>query len=102
MLNFANIFFRSTVIGLMVASDAVSNVVNSQTARDRLFTGEAHKLKVVSRYAAGRRQGYSKVTSRERVSRNAWTGGHWAQLRELTKMVNAEVRASRELINSCR
>ena len=93
MLNFANIFFRSTVIGLMVASDAVSNVVNSQTARDRLLTGEAHKLKVVSRYAAGRRQGYSKVTSRERVSRNAWTGGNWVQLRELTKLFNAEVRA---------
>ena len=93
MLNFANIFFRSTVIGLMVASDAVSNVVNSQTARDRLFTGEAHKLKVVSRYAAGRRQGYSKVTGRERVSRNAWTGGHRAEMRELSMMVNAEVRA---------
>ena len=39
---------------------------------------------------------------RERVSRNAWTGGHRAQLRELTKMVNAEVRVSRELVNSCR
>ena len=38
----------------------------------------------------------------QRVSRNAWTGGHRAQLRELTKMVNAEVRASGELINSCR
>ena len=93
MLNFANIFFRSTVIGLMVASDAVSNVVNNQTARDRLLTGEAHKLKVVSRYAAGRRQGYSKVTSRERVSRNVCTSGNWVQLRELTKLFNAEVRA---------
>ena len=99
MLNFANIFFRSTVTGLMVASDAVSNVVNNQTARDRLLTGEAHKLKVVSRYAAGRRQGYSKVTSRERVSRNAWTGGHRAQLRELSKLVNTEIRMSRDLVS---
>jgi hypothetical protein len=39
---------------------------------------------------------------KERVSRNAWTGGHRAQLRELSKLVNAEVRASRELVNSCR
>ena len=39
---------------------------------------------------------------RQRVSRNAWTGGHRAQLRGFTKMVNAEVRASRELINSYR
>ena len=38
---------------------------------------------------------------RQRVSRNAWTGGHRAQLRELTKLVNAEVRASRELISRC-
>lgn len=39
---------------------------------------------------------------RQRVSRNAWTGGHRAQMRELTKMVNAEVRASRELMNAIR
>jgi len=36
------------------------------------------------------------------VSRNALRGGYRAQLRELTKMVNAEVRATRELVNSCR
>ena len=39
---------------------------------------------------------------RQRVSRNAWTGGHRAQMRELSKLVNAEVRAARELVNSCR
>ena len=39
---------------------------------------------------------------RQRVSRNAWTGGHRAQLRELLKMVNAEVRASRELVSRCK
>ena len=39
---------------------------------------------------------------KERVSRNAWKGGHRAQLRELTKMVNAEVRAARELVAHCR
>ena len=39
---------------------------------------------------------------RERVSRNAWTGGHRQMLRELSKLVNAEVKRSQELINSCR
>ena len=39
---------------------------------------------------------------RQRVSRNAWTGGHRAQLREMSKLVNAEIRASRELVSSCR
>ena len=38
---------------------------------------------------------------KERVSRNAWTGGHRVQLRELTKMVNEQVRQARELVNSC-
>ena len=38
---------------------------------------------------------------RQRVSRNAWTGGHRAEMRELSKMVNAEVRASRELVSRC-
>jgi hypothetical protein len=36
------------------------------------------------------------------VSRNAWRGGYRAELRELTKLVNAEVRHARELINVCR
>jgi len=38
---------------------------------------------------------------RQRVSGNAWTGGHRAQLRELSKLVNAECRQARELVNSC-
>ncbi len=32
------------------------------------------------------------------VSRNGWRGGHRQQLRELSKMVNAEVRQARELV----
>ena len=36
-----------------------------------------------------------------RVGRNAWTGGHREQLRELSKMVNAECRQARELVASC-
>ena len=45
--------------------------------------------------------GPKSVEGKERVSRNAWTGGHRAQLRQLVKLVNAEVRASRELVASC-
>ena len=37
---------------------------------------------------------------KERVSRNAWTGGHRAQLRELTKMVNDEIQFAREILKS--
>lgn len=32
------------------------------------------------------------------VSRNAWQGGHRAQLRELSKLVNAEAQASRAFV----
>lgn len=39
---------------------------------------------------------------KERVSRNAWKGGHRARLRELSKLVNAELRAARELVAGCR
>ena len=38
---------------------------------------------------------------KQRVSRNAWTGGHRAEMRELTKMVNAEIRAAREMVSRC-
>lgn len=38
---------------------------------------------------------------KERVATNAWSGGHRQQLRELTKMVNEQLRASRELVESC-
>ena len=38
---------------------------------------------------------------RERVSRNAWKGGHRQKLRELITLVNAEVRASRDLVAGC-
>ena len=36
------------------------------------------------------------------ASRNAFTGGHRAELRELSKMVNEHVRMARELANRCR
>ena len=38
---------------------------------------------------------------KQQVSRNAWKGGHRARMRELTKMVNAEVRRARDLVTDC-
>ena len=38
---------------------------------------------------------------RQRVSSNAWTRGHRAEMRELSKMVNTAVQPSRKLVNSC-
>ena len=32
-----------------------------------------------------------------KASRNAYKGGHWLMLRELSRLVNAEVRQAREL-----
>ena len=46
--------------------------------------------------------GPKSIEGRQRVSRNAWRGGHRAQLQELTKMVNEQVRPTRELVSSCR
>ena len=42
--------------------------------------------------------GPKSVEGKERVATNAWRGGHRAQLRDLSKLVNAEVRAARELL----
>lgn len=34
------------------------------------------------------------------ASRNAYKGGHWLMLRELVRMVNAEVKAGRDLVDT--
>ena len=36
------------------------------------------------------------------VSRNAWKGGHQQQLRELTRMLNEEIRLAQELVQRVR
>ena len=46
--------------------------------------------------------GPRSLEGKELVSRNAWKGGHRAELRELSKMVNEHVRMARELANRCR
>jgi len=33
-----------------------------------------------------------------KASRNAWSGGHWLKMRELTRLVNAEVRQARQMV----
>lgn len=35
-----------------------------------------------------------------KASRNAWRGGHWKMLRELSRLVNAEVKAGRDLVDA--
>ena len=42
--------------------------------------------------------GPKSVEGKERVATNAWRGGHRAQLRELSKMVNTEIRQAREMV----
>lgn len=42
--------------------------------------------------------GPKSLEGKAAVANNAWTGGHRAQLRELTKMVNAKVGESRKLL----
>ena len=34
------------------------------------------------------------------ASRNAYKGGHWLELRELSRLVNAEIKASRDLMEA--
>lgn len=45
--------------------------------------------------------GPKTAKGRQRVARNAFKGGHWLMLRELSKLVNAECRQARELIAAC-
>ena len=48
--------------------------------------------------ATGPRTPDGKATT----AKNAYKGGHWLMLRELSRMVNAEVRETRELAESVR
>lgn len=45
--------------------------------------------------------GPKSAEGRLRVGRNAWKGGHRAELRKLSKLVNAEIRQARELVDGC-
>ena len=70
-------------------------MVNGWTLERRAKQAESIRLWKPWKQSTGPRSPDGK----EQVSRNAWTGGHRAELRELTKMVNAEIRQARELIS---
>jgi len=42
----------------------------------------------------------ARLEGKAQSSRNAWKGGHWRMLRELSRQVSAEIRAARELVES--
>jgi hypothetical protein len=44
--------------------------------------------------------GPKTAEGKSKVASNAWRGGHRQQLRELSKMVNEEIRHSRKLVAS--
>ena len=46
--------------------------------------------------------GPKSVEGKQRIGSNAYKGGHRSKLREIIKLVNAEVRQARELVNSCK
>ena len=46
--------------------------------------------------------GPRSLEGKERVSRNAWKGGHRAELRELTKALNTELAEMRRINNLAR
>ena len=48
-----------------------------------------------------RSTGPKSPAGRMRVSRNAYKGGMWLELRELSKLVNAECRQAREMLAGC-
>lgn len=73
-------------------------MVNGWSLERRAKQAELIKLWMPWKQSTGPRTAEGK----ERVATNAWTGGHRQKMRELTKMVNVQVRQSRELVNSCR
>lgn len=46
-----------------------------------------------------RATGPRTLEGKAKTSRNAYKGGQWLMLRELSRMVNAEIRAARDLVN---
>ena len=45
--------------------------------------------------------GPSPQAGKERVACNPWCDGHWQQWRELSKLLNAEIRQAREPVSTC-
>jgi hypothetical protein len=47
----------------------------------------------------GQSSGPRTAAGKCKSSRNAWKGGHWLALRELTRLVNAEIQEARESVD---
>jgi len=43
-----------------------------------------------------RSTGPRTAAGKAKASRNAWKGGHWQQIRELRRLLNAEIREARD------
>lgn len=69
-------------------------MANGWTLERRRKQAELIKRWAPWEQSSGPRSTEGKAT----VSRNAWRGGHRQQLRELSKLVKAEVRQARDMI----
>ena len=47
-----------------------------------------------------RATGPTSAAGKARASKNAWKGGTWKMLRELARLVNAEVKAGQDLVDA--
>jgi hypothetical protein len=47
-----------------------------------------------------RSTGPRTADGKAKASRNAWKGGQWLELRQESRIVNAEIRAARSLVTS--
>lgn len=45
---------------------------------------------------------FETCTVKATASRNAYKGGHWLMLRELSRAINAEIQAARDLVNTAK
>ena len=74
---------------------------------DKPLNGWTPERKLKQAEAIRRWQPWAKSTGpkssdgKAKVSRNSWKGGQRQQLRGLIRLVNADVRASRELLATC-
>ena len=71
-------------------------MANGWTAERRARQAELIRTWKPWQQATGPRTPDGKATT----SRNAYKGGHWLMLRELSRMVNAEVKAGRDLVKA--
>ena len=77
-------------------TSAVSRMANGWTPERRARQAELIRTWRPWEQATGPRTDDGKATA----SRNAFRGGHLLKLRELSRMLNAQIREARELLDS--